>query len=170
MLSSSSTFFLAGHRCICSWSWGKSVLISYFSQYPLTCGYTVDAQGVKANVIFLQKGPATDAVWIYDARANVPGFTKRDRPLTDKFFADFEVAYGKDPNVRSQRKEGERFRRFTMDDIKARDYKLDITWLKDESLDDDTTSAEPLELAIDAIHNLEAVILNLKEIVKLLEA
>lgn len=132
--------------------------------------FTPYAQGVKANVIFLQKGPATDSVWIYDARANVPGFTKKDRPLTDKFFADFEAAYGKDPNGRSQRTEGDRFRRFTMDDIKARDYKLDITWLKDESLDDDSISVEPLELATDAIHNLEAVILDLKEIVKLLEA
>ncbi len=45
--------------------------------------FTPYAQGVKANVVFLQKGPATDAVWIYDARANVPGFTKKDRPLTE---------------------------------------------------------------------------------------
>ena len=132
--------------------------------------FTPYAQGVKANVIFLQKGPTTDAVWIYDARANVPGFTKKDRPLTDKFFADFETAYGKDPNGRSQRTEGDRFRRFSMADIKARDYKLDITWLKDDSLDDETTRAEPIELATDAIHNLEGVILDLKEIVKLLEA
>ena len=46
-----------------------------------------------------------------------------------------------------------------MDDVKARDYKLDITWLKDDSLVNDDTRAELLELAIDAVHNLEAVIL-----------
>ena len=132
--------------------------------------FTPYAQGVKANVIFLQKGPQTDAVWIYDARANVEGFTKKDRPLTDKFFVPFEEAYGKDPNGQATRIESDRFRRFTMDEIKARDYKLDITWLKDDSLDNDDTRAEPLELATDAIHNLEAVILDLKEIVKLLEA
>ena len=47
--------------------------------------FTPYAQGVKANVIFLQKGPATEATYIYDARANVEGFTKKDRPLTDAF-------------------------------------------------------------------------------------
>ena len=57
-----------------------------------------------------------------------------------------------------------------MDDVKARDYKLDITWLKDDSLANDDTRAEPLKLAIDAAHNLEAVILDPNEIVKLPEA
>lgn len=132
--------------------------------------FTPYAQGVKANVVFLQKGVKTENVWIYDARSNVEGFTKKDRPLTDHFFAPFEKTYGHDPNGQSHRIESERFRKFSIDYIKARDYKLDITWLKDDSLDTSNTRVEPLELATDAIHNLEGVILDLKEIVKLLEA
>ena len=44
--------------------------------------FTPYSQGVKANVIFFQKGRPTEAVWIFDARSNVPGITKKDRPLT----------------------------------------------------------------------------------------
>ncbi len=44
--------------------------------------FTPYSQGVKANVIFFQKGYPTENVWIYDARSNVPGITKKDRPLT----------------------------------------------------------------------------------------
>jgi hypothetical protein len=61
-------------------------------------------QGVKANVVFLQKGQPTDEVWIFDARSNVPGITKKDRPLTREHFREFEVCYGSDPNGRSKRK------------------------------------------------------------------
>ncbi|MGL4502948.1 MAG: N-6 DNA methylase [Planktothrix sp.] len=35
--------------------------------------FTPDSQGVKANVVFFQKGLPTEAVWIFDARSNVPG-------------------------------------------------------------------------------------------------
>ena len=43
--------------------------------------FTPYSQGVKANVIFFQKGRSTENVWIFDARSNVPGITKKDRPL-----------------------------------------------------------------------------------------
>src|SRR5437870_5727967 len=42
--------------------------------------FTPYSQGVKANVVFFTKGSPTEAVWIYDARTNVPGITKKDRP------------------------------------------------------------------------------------------
>src|SRR4051812_39766859 len=44
-------------------------------------------EGTKTNVIFFTKGRSTEATWIYDARANVPKITKKDRPLTIKHFA-----------------------------------------------------------------------------------
>jgi len=130
--------------------------------------FTPYSQGVKANVIFFQKGIQTENVWIYDARSNVPGITKKDRPLTSKHFEEFEVCYGKDPNGRSKRKdlgdEG-RFRCFHITDVKKRGYKLDITWIKDESLDDPDDLPEPEVLASEAITELEAVVDSLKEIV-----
>ncbi len=95
--------------------------------------FTPYSQGVKANVIFFQKGMPTEHVWIFDARSNVPGITKKDRPLSKAHFVEFEKCYGADPNGLSKRKdlgpEG-RFRRFHATEIAERDYKLDITWLK----------------------------------------
>ena len=52
---------------------------------------------------FLSKRRPTEATWIFDARSNVPGITKKDRPLTPQHFAEFEKAYGADPNGRSKR-------------------------------------------------------------------
>ena len=134
--------------------------------------FTPYSQGVKANVIFLQKGRPTEEVWIFDARSNVPGITKKDRPLTSQYFAEFEAAYGKDPNGLSKRTDtGEtgRFRRFHISDIKERGYKLDVTWLKDDSLEDSDELPEPQDLATEAVTELEAVVDDLKEIIELLE-
>jgi type I restriction enzyme M protein len=134
--------------------------------------FTPYSPGVKANVIFFQKGIKTEQVWIFDARSNVPGITKKERPLTPEHFAEFGAAYGKDPNGQSKRKDtGEqgRFRRFPVKDIKARAYKLDITWLKDESLENANDLPEPQDLAAEAITELEAVVDSLRDIVELLE-
>lgn len=134
--------------------------------------FTPYSQGVKANAIFFQKGFPTETTWIFDARSNVPGVTKKERPLADHHFAEFEACYGKDANGRSKRTDlGEtgRFRSFSIADIKARDYKLDITWLKDESLESGDELPEPQDLAAEAITELEAVVDDLREIVRLVE-
>ena len=44
--------------------------------------FTPYSPGTKTNVIFFTKGYPTENVWIYDGRTNVPGITKKDRPLT----------------------------------------------------------------------------------------
>jgi type I restriction enzyme M protein len=134
--------------------------------------FTPYSQGVKANVIFFQKGKPTEHVWIFDGRSNVPGITKKDRPLIAQHFADFEAAYGKDANGLSKRTDdGEtgRFRKFHISQVKERGYKLDVTWLKDESLEDSDELPEPQDLAGEAITELEAVVDDLKDIVGLLE-
>jgi type I restriction enzyme M protein len=130
------------------------------------------SQGVKANVVFFQKGFETENVWIFDARSNVPGITKKERPLSPTHFAEFEKRYGDDPNGGSKRKdfgEQSRFRKFHISEIKERDYKLDIMWLKDESLEDTEDLPDPQDLAAEAITQLESVIDDLKEIVILIE-
>ena len=126
----------------------------------------------KANVIFLQKGEPTSEVWIYDGRSNIEGITKKDRPLTRDHFREFEECYGIDPNGRAKRKDlGEegRFRRLPLSAIKQRDYKLDVTWLKDDSLDENGDLPEPQDLATEAITELEAVVDDLREIIDLLD-
>jgi len=134
--------------------------------------FTPYSQGVKANVIFFQKGRPTEETWIFDGRSNVPGITKKDRPLTKEHFAEFERRYGSDPNGLGKRKDtGEegRFRRFKLTEIKERNYNRDITWLKDESLEDSDELPEPQELATEAIIELEAIVDDLKDIIGLLE-
>ena len=134
--------------------------------------FTPYSQGVKANVIFLQKGIPTEHVWIFDARSNVPGITKKDRPLTKDHFDEFEQCYGKDPNGLSKRKDlGEegRFRCYSIQQVKERGFKLDFTWLKDDSLEDSADLPEPQDLAAEAITELEAVVDDLREIMALIE-
>ncbi len=131
--------------------------------------FTPYSQGVKANVIFFTKGTPTETTWIFDARSNVPGITKKDRPLTDAHFAEFIESYGANPNGTSKRTESERFKPFHISDIKERDYKLDITWIKDESLEDADDLPEPDVLATEAITELEAVVDDLREIISLIE-
>lgn len=129
--------------------------------------FTPYSQGVKANVIFFQKGHPTEQVWIFDARSNVAGITKKDRPLAAEHFVEFEKCFGTDPNGLSKRKdlgpEG-RFRKFHVSAIKERDYKLDITWLKDDSLEDSEDLPEPQELAEEAIKELETIVTELKKL------
>lgn len=114
------------------------------------------AQGVKTNVLFLRRGTSdkanTHAVWVYDLRANMPAFGKT-RPLTLADFAPFEAAYGDDPNGSAARTdegpEG-RFRRFTREEIAARNDNLDIAWLRDDSdaAEDDLKDPEDIAAAI----------------------
>jgi type I restriction enzyme M protein len=134
--------------------------------------FTPYSQGVKANVIFLQKGEPTSEVWIYDGRSNIEGITKKDRPLTREHFIGFEKCYGSDPNGRAKRKDlGEdvRFRRYAIGEVKQRNYRLDIAWLKDDALEANGDLPEPQDLATEAITELEAVVDDLREIIDLLE-
>jgi type I restriction enzyme M protein len=134
--------------------------------------FTPYSQGVKANVLFFQKGMRTENIWIYDCRTNIPGVTKKGRPLVPKMFKDFVKCYGKDPNGQAKRKDtgGEgRFRKFTISEIKDRNYNLDITWLKDESLEDPDSLPEPQVLAADAITELNACVDELQEILDFME-
>lgn len=134
-------------------------------------GTFIPYANAQANVVFLQKGRPTEKVWIYDCRSNIPSCTKKDRPLTADMFADFEKCYGKDPNGTSKRTdqgaEG-RFRAFTIDEIKERNFKLDIKWLKDDTLDDPNDLPEPTDLIAEAVTELEAVVDELNEITVLL--
>ena len=131
--------------------------------------FTPYSQGVKANVVFFTKGSPTDRVWIYDARTNVPGITKKDRPLTADHFADFVKCYGVDPNGRAKRKASDskehRWRTFPISEVKERGFKLDgFKWLKEESLDDPDDQPEPEDLAAEAISELEQAVGDLNEV------
>ena len=125
--------------------------------------YTQDS---KTNVIFFTKGPVTEATWLYDARANVPKITKKQRPLTRAHFAEFERCYGSDPNGCATRSEGDsdagRWRRFSLAEVKAGQYKLDsFKWLRDEEVDDPDDLLPPEELVAEAISELQVALAEL---------
>lgn len=117
--------------------------------------------GVKANVLFFDKKPAstdpwTKAVWIYDFRTN-KHFTLKEKPLRRADLDDFVKCYNADN--RTKRKETERFKRFTYDELLKRDkVNLDIFWLKDESLEDTDNLPPPDVIAAEIVENLEAAL------------
>ena len=119
------------------------------------------AQGVKANVLFFDNKPAsrdswTKDLWVYDFRTNIK-HTLKTNPLRYEHLADFVQCYN--PGNRHQRQESDRFRRFTYDEIIARDKtSLDIFWLKDDSLSDLDNLPNPDELALAIVENLEAAL------------
>ena len=130
--------------------------------------------GVKANVLFFDKRPAspnnqTKDVWIYDFRTNIH-FTLKQHPLTDADLQDFIKCYN--PGNRHERKEtwseenpDGRFRRFSLDQILERDKtSLDIFWIKDKSLADLDNLPSPDELAEDIIENLQSALDSFKEL------
>jgi type I restriction enzyme M protein len=131
-------------------------------------------EGTKTNVIFFTKGFSTKQTWIYDARANVPKITKKSRPLTAAYFAEFEKCYGDDPYGRSKRSGAEshdgRWRSFSIDQIKERHYKLDaFKWIRDEELDDPSELPEPEELITEAIEEIHLALDDLGDIQRLLD-
>lgn len=122
------------------------------------------AQGVKTNVLFFQRGKTdkanTKAVWVYDMRANMSAFGKT-RPLTVADFADFETAYGSDPNGGAERKDqGEdgRWRTFAREAIAARNDNLDIAWLRDTEAEAEEGLTEAEDIAAAIIGHLKAAL------------
>ncbi len=114
------------------------------------------AQGVKANVLFFDRKPAsetpwTQELWIYDLRTN-KHFTLKQNPLRREHLQEFVDAY-------AAREETERFKRFAYDELLARDkVSLDITWLRDESLEDMENLPPPEVIAQEIVEDLEAAL------------
>lgn len=130
--------------------------------------------GVKANVIFFDKRPAsaemqTKTVWIYDFRTNIH-FTLKQNPLTDRDLEDFISCYN--PQNRYERTETwsednpeGRWRKFSAEEILARDKtSLDIFWIKDKSLADLDNLPAPDVLADEIIENLQSALESFQEL------
>lgn len=132
------------------------------------------AQGVKANVIFFDRKPASETpwtkkLWIYDLRSNTH-FTLKTNPLKRSDLDEFVTLYN--PANRKQRKEtwsednpNGRWRCYAYEDLVARDKaSLDIFWLKDDSLEDSDTLPEPGVLAAEIVEDLQAALEQFREI------
>jgi type I restriction enzyme M protein len=126
------------------------------------------AQGVKANVLFFDRKPAsetpwTKTLWIYDLRTNMH-FTLKTNPLKRADLDDFVACYH--PENRHQRQSSwspdnanGRWRPFTYDELLQRDkVSLDIFWLKDESLEDSAGLTDPDLIAAEIAEDLRAAL------------
>ena len=132
------------------------------------------AQGVKANVLFFDRKPASETpwtkkLWIYDLRTN-KHFTLKTNPLKrddlDEFIACYNPKNHHDRKATwSEKKPDGRWRAYEYDELIARDKaSLDIFWLKDESLEDSENLPEPGVIAADIVEDLEAALEQFREI------
>jgi len=132
------------------------------------------AQGVKANVLFFEKKPAaehpwTERLWVYDLRTN-QRFTLKQNPLTRAALDDFVACYAPGRS-RAERAESERFHSFGYDELIARDKaNLDITWLRDESLEDLDNLPAPEVIAREIVEDLTAALAEFEAVAAALEA
>jgi type I restriction enzyme M protein len=84
-------------------------------------------------------------------------FTLRKNTQKASDLDDFRKCYA--AANRTKRKESERFKRFAVDDLLKRDkLNLDISWLKDDSLDDIDSLPPPDEIAAEIVENLQAAL------------
>jgi type I restriction enzyme M protein len=125
------------------------------------------AQGVKANVLFFQRKPAsetpwTQRLWIYDLRTN-QHFTLKQNTLSTQALKDFVKSYNADDQ--SKREETEQFRAFGYEELVNRDKaNLDIFWLRDKSLEGSEDLQPPDAIAAEIAENLEAALEQFAEI------
>jgi type I restriction enzyme M protein len=131
------------------------------------------AQGVKANVLFFDRKPASETpwtkeLWVYDLRTN-QHFTLKENPLRLEHLEPFIAAFGADD--RTKREESERFRRFPYDELLQRDKaSLDLIWLRDESLEDGENLPDPAVIAAEIVEDLEAALAQFSEIAASLQS
>jgi len=129
-------------------------------------------QGVKANVLFFDKKPAsekpwTEKLWVYDLRTN-KHFTLKENQLQYKDLDDFIRCYN--PENRYEREETERFKVFSYDELIKRDkVSLDIFWLRDKSLEESENLPDPDLLVKEIVKNLEVALGQFEDIKKNLE-
>ena len=135
--------------------------------------------GVKANVIFFDKCPAsadyqTREIWFYDLRTNMH-FTLKQRPMTYGDLEEFIQCYN--PENRYERHEtwseenpDGRWRRYSVDEILSRDKtSLDIFWIKDKALADLDNLPSPEALAEDIMENLQNALEGFSELLNSLK-
>jgi type I restriction enzyme M protein len=135
------------------------------------------AQGVKANVLFFDKKPAseqpwTQRLWVYDLRTN-QHFTLKQNPLRRHHLDEFVECYlpDKSRDERVGTGEGGRWRSFTYDELTARDkVNLDITWLRDESLEDMDNLPAPDVIAREIVEDLTAALAEFEAVTAALES
>ena len=125
------------------------------------------AQGVKANVLFFQKGTSTKNVWYYDYRTGIK-HTLATKPMMRHHLDDFVKCYHAE-NI-AARQETERFKCYPVDELLARDKtSLDITWIKQTDDDEDISLGELISTIEEKSNNIITAVQKLKELMASIE-
>jgi type I restriction enzyme M protein len=132
------------------------------------------AQGVKANVLFFDRKPAsetpwTQKLWVYDLRTN-QHFTLKTNPLQDADLEEFKACYR--PGARADRaviwseeNPAGRWRAYSYDELVQRDKcSLDVFWLKDQSLQASENLPDPDVIAQEIVEDLRAALEQFEEV------
>ena len=127
------------------------------------------AQGVKANVLFFQKGTPTKNVWYYDYRTGIK-HTLATKPMMRHHLDDFVKCYHAE-NI-SQRKEtyseenpNGRWRKYPVSELLKRDKtSLDISWIKQTDDDDDLSLAELMSTIQQKSDNISKAVAELQKL------
>ena len=127
------------------------------------------AQGVKANVLFFQKGTPTKNVWYYDYRTGIK-HTLATRPMQRQHLDDFVTCYHAEDI--SQRKEtyseenpNGRWRKYPVSELLKRDKtSLDISWIKQTDDDDDLSLAELMSTIQQKSDNISKAVAELQKL------
>ena len=138
------------------------------------------AQGVKANVIFFDrkpgaKDPWTKTVWVYDLRTN-KHFTLKTKRMTRTDLDEFVECYrpGDHHNraaTWSEETPDGRWRPYSYEEIISRDkVSLDLSWLRDESLEDSANLPDPHILAQEIADDLRSALGQIEDVLGDLEA
>ena len=127
------------------------------------------AQGVKANVLFFQKGTPTKNVWYYDYRTGIK-HTLATKPMMRHHLDDFVTCYHAEDI--SQRKEtyseenpNGRWRKYPVSELLKRDKtSLDISWIKQTDDDDDLSLAELMSTIQQKSDNISKAVAELQKL------
>ena len=141
------------------------------------------AAGVKTNVLFFTRGKTevnnTKNVWFYDMRTNTPNYGKRT-PFTEKAFEDFVLAYtggipfdkveaDYDGLVNEEARKNikdERWTSISREEITKKNDSLDLGLIADSSLTNSDDLGEPIDIAKQALTQLQSITEQLNAMIK----
>jgi type I restriction enzyme M protein len=141
------------------------------------------AAGVKTNVLFFTREKTetnnTKNVWFYDMRTNAPNYGKRT-PFTEKAFENFVLAYtggipfdkvekdydGLISDEKRKTIKDERWQSISRAEIEKKNYSLDLGLIADSSLTNSDDLAEPIDIAKEALLELQSITEQLNAMIK----
>jgi len=141
------------------------------------------AAGVKTNVLFFTRGTTevdnTQSVWFYDMRTNMPSYGKRT-PFTEKAFEGFVKAYtggislqdvekkfdGTIDEAKRKKIKDERWSCITREEITKKNDSLDLGLITDNSISKAEDLGEPIDIAKEALTELNSITKQLQAMIK----